>query len=71
MAAVISYSMAESVGSPTFIPLGINFSDHFDHRITDYLSKQIVLNKCQAYRMNVLSFTLGFSCGWNYFANQI
>ena len=36
MAALISYSVAGSVGSPKFICLGINFSDHLDStQITD------------------------------------
>ena len=35
MAAVNSNSVAGSVGSPKFICLGINFSDHLDQRITD------------------------------------
>ena len=35
MAALISYSMVESVESPKFIYLGSGFSDHLDQRITD------------------------------------
>ena len=35
MVALISYSVAESVGSPMFICLGINFWDHLDQRNTD------------------------------------
>ena len=35
MAALISYSMAWSAGSPKFICLGISFSHHLDQRISD------------------------------------
>ena len=35
MAALISYSVVESVGSPRFICLDINFLNRFDQRITD------------------------------------
>ena len=35
MAALISYSVAGSVGSPSLIYLGISFSDHLDQRITE------------------------------------
>ena len=34
MAALISYSMAASVGSPKFIYVDINLSDYLDQRIT-------------------------------------
>ena len=55
-AALISYSMAGSVGSPKFIYLGIDFSDHLDQQITDSFF-QITPNKCQAYRIKVLFLT--------------
>ena len=35
MTALISYSVAGSGGSPSFIYFGKNFSDHFDQKITD------------------------------------
>ena len=35
MTAPMSYSMARSVGSPEFIYLGINISNHLDQQITD------------------------------------
>ena len=59
MAAQISYSMAWSVGSPKFICWCITFSHYLNQRIIDSFF-QIAPNKCQAYRMKVLSFTLSF-----------
>ena len=47
--------MAGSVGSPKFIYLGINISDHLDQRITFF--KQVASNECQAYRIKILSLT--------------
>ena len=55
------------VGSPRFICLGINFSDLLDQQITGPFFQTIAPIKCQAYRMEVLSFTLSFSYRWYYF----
>ena len=59
--ALISYSMAWSVGSPKFICLCINFSHYLNQRIIDPFFQTNSPNKCEAYRMKVLSFTLRFS----------
>ena len=61
MAAPVSYSMVWSVGSPKFICLSINFSHYLNQRIIDPFSQTNSPNKCEAYRMKVLSFTLKFS----------
>ena len=67
-ATLIGYSLVGSVGSPKFVCLGINFSKNWINRSPlIHFSKQIALNKCQAYRMKFLSLTLGFYYCWQYF----
>ena len=61
IAAPVSYSIVWSVGSPKFICLSINFSHYLNQRIIDPFSQTNSPNKCEAYRMKVLSFTLKFS----------
>ena len=62
IAALISYSVAGSVGSQSaFVWASIS-------RITDKnVSKQIAPHKSEANRMKALSLTLGFSYPWHYF----